>query len=49
MDRMGLFASDGSPKIDRLIEDTERAIVNTRSFLENFTKAKIRPAATSRS
>ena len=35
-DRMGLFAPDGSPKIDRLIEDTERAIANTRSFLEKL-------------
>ena len=33
---MGVFSPDGSPKIDRLIEETERAITNTRSFLEKL-------------
>jgi 5-bromo-4-chloroindolyl phosphate hydrolysis protein len=37
---MGLFAPDGSPKIDRLIEDTERAIANTRSFLEKIHESE---------
>ena len=33
---MGVFAPDGSPQIDRMIEDTEQAIANTRSFLDKL-------------
>ncbi len=35
-DRSGLFAPEGSPKKDRLIEETEQLLVNTRKFLEHL-------------
>lgn len=35
-DKMGVFTPNGSPQIERLIEETERAITNTRSFLEKL-------------
>ena len=33
---MGVFTPDGSLGIDSLIEETERAIINTRSFLDKL-------------
>lgn len=39
-DKMGLFAPDGSPRADRLIEETEHAIRNTRAFLEKIQKGE---------
>ena len=39
-ERMGVFTPDGSPKIERLIEETERAITNTRSFLDKLHESE---------
>ncbi len=39
-ERMGVFTPDGSPKIERLIEETERAISNTRSFLDKLHESE---------
>ena len=37
---MGVFTPDGSPKFERLIEETERAIANTRSFLDKLHESE---------
>lgn len=35
-DRSKVFAPGGSPKADRLIEETEQLLTNTRRFLEHL-------------
>ena len=35
-DRMGVFTPERSPQIEQLIEETELAITNTRSFLDKL-------------
>jgi hypothetical protein len=39
-DRMGIFTPHGSPKIDILIEETEHAILNTRTFLDKLHESE---------
>ena len=39
-DRSKVFEHGGSPKTDRLIEETERLLINTRIFLEHLEQSE---------